>query len=102
MVGAHEVYKIGTKEKKRIDWLRKEMQTFCANGEKDISNLTDFSLKLYERSYTGLDLMSYIEKYTKMDEEKKYRLLICLQKVKREMRNEKLLILFILKKKKLK
>ena len=54
-----------------------------------------FSTNLYEKGYSALDLMDAIEKMT-MDETRKYQLLLTFNKVKREFRNEKLLILFIL------
>ena len=55
-----------------------------------------FIIKLYERGYSSIDLIRYIEKHANIDELKKYEYLITFQKVKREFRNEKLLMLFIL------
>jgi hypothetical protein len=59
-----------------------------------------FCNKLYEKSYSALDIMNLLEN-TKFIEglittEKKYELLICFNRVRKEFRNEKLLILFVL------
>ena len=51
--------------------------------------------KFYDKGITGLDLINYIT-ITHKDNINKYRLLIIIQKVKKEIRNEKLIILFIL------
>ena len=50
---------------------------------------------LYEKGYSGLDIINYLEK-TKMSNKKKYMFLILIDKIKREIRNEKLLIFIIL------
>ncbi len=55
-----------------------------------------FIIKLYEKGYSSIDLIRYIEKNTNIEELKKYEYLITFQKVKREFRNEKTLMLFIL------
>ena len=52
--------------------------------------------KLYEKGYSGLDLMKYIEQTKTTDDMKKYQMLLVFNKIKREFRNEKLFILFIL------
>lgn len=51
--------------------------------------------KLYEKGYSGLDLVEYI-KDAKIEEEKKYEYLVFIQKIKKEFRDEKLLMLCIL------
>lgn len=62
---------------------------------KNPKYLCELSLKLYEKAYSALDLLYYIEQN---DSEclEKYKFLLIIQKIKREFRNEKLLILFIL------
>ena len=57
--------------------------------------MLDLSTKLYEKGYSGLDIMKYVERL-KIDERKKYQLLLAFHKVKREFRNEKLLMFFML------
>jgi hypothetical protein len=69
------------------------------NGSSNDSRLqecTSFIIKLYEKGYSSIDLIRYIEKNANMEELKKYEYLITFQKVKREFRNEKILMLFIL------
>jgi len=51
--------------------------------------------KIYEKGYNALDLMEYI-KDLKINDEKKYEYLVFIQKIKKEFRNEKLLIVTIL------
>ncbi len=65
------------------------------NNVTDTSTLFALTRKFYDKGVTGLDLINYITT-THKDDLHKYRLLIIIQKVKREIRNEKLLILFIL------
>jgi hypothetical protein len=69
------------------------------NGSTNDSRLqecTSFIIKLYEKGYSSIDLIRYIEKNANIEELKKYEYLITFQKVKREFRNEKMLMLFIL------
>jgi DNA polymerase III delta prime subunit len=58
--------------------------------------LMDIATSLYERGHSGLDLIQYIEQLKTMDELKKYQMLLVFNKIKKEFRNEKLFILFIL------
>ena len=80
------------KQEKNV-WLKTNL-----NKKSNLSNIikaNTFTLKLYEKGYSGLDLIEYIEK--EETDENKYLYLIYLNKVKSEFRNEKLFILFILK-----
>ena len=64
----------------------------------DIDNplkIVDLANKLYDKGITGIDLITYI-KSTYKDDIGKYKLLMVIQKVKKEFRSEKLVILFIL------
>ena len=61
-----------------------------------IQDLMELANKLYEKGYSGLDLMKYIEQTKMNDDMKKYQMLLVFNKIKREFRNEKLFILFIL------
>jgi len=61
----------------------------------------EFSLKLYEKGYSGLDLIDLIERNminskNIHNHEKKFEFLITFNKIRKEFRNEKILILFIL------
>ena len=58
--------------------------------------LIDLSSSLYEKGYSGLDIMKYIEHHKEIDELRKYQMLITFHKIKKEFRNEKLFMLFVL------
>ena len=62
----------------------------------DYQELMELANILYEKGYSGLDLMKYIEQVKNIEEIKKYQMLLVFNKVKKEFRNEKLFILFIL------
>jgi DNA polymerase III delta prime subunit len=78
----------------RIEWLKKnlhKMDFICLNEEQ----ILIYVLKLYEKGYSFLDFIKLIESnYFKLDEIYKYELLITMNKIKKEIRNEKLLLLF--------
>jgi len=78
----------------RKQWLTKAIATYRKNitYEKTI----EFSEKLYERAYSSLDLSRYIEHNTTIDMKRKYGILLCMHKIKKEFRNEKLLLFFML------
>jgi hypothetical protein len=67
-----------------------------SSNDSRLQECTSFIIKLYEKGYSSIDLIRYIEKNTEIEELKKYEYLITFQKVKREFRNEKILMLFIL------
>ena len=86
------------KEKTTINsWLKKQLGDINSEDnkwdEKQLCALTD---KIYNQGYSALDIMNYYEQYTKNDENQKYKFILYFNKVKREYRNEKLLILNIL------
>jgi len=84
-------------KKLRIDWLKKELLKNV--GKKlSIQQLMTQSSKLYEKSYSGLDIMNLLEnhKFLDLTMERRYELLVAFNRVRQEFRNEKLLILFIL------
>jgi DNA polymerase III delta prime subunit len=58
-------------------------------------NIARMSRDLYEQGYSALDIIEFVHK-SPMNEMKKYELLIIFDKVRREFRNEKLLILFVI------
>ena len=67
-----------------------------SSNDSRLQECTSFIIKLYEKGYSSIDLIRYIEKNANIEELKKYEYLITFQKVKREFRNEKILMLFIL------
>jgi len=72
-----------------------------SKNESIIKKNMDFSTKLYEKGYSGLDLISLIERnmFTSKNienNEKRIEFLITFNKIRKEFRNEKIIILFIL------
>ena len=94
----NEVFKMKDTQKPRMEWLKKELSFI----KKDISleDLMKVCVKLYEKAYSALDIMNLFENSKSvepsMSSEKKYEFLMCFNRVRKELRNEKLLILFIL------
>ena len=92
-----ETFKMKDMRLQNLDKLKKMIEKTM---KKNISlnELIEFSSKLYEKGYSGLDIIELLEKNSllnKINNEKKYELLISYNKVRTEFRNEKLLILFI-------
>jgi hypothetical protein len=89
------------KDEKTIseNWLKKELQKLAISNNT-IKDLMNLSTKLYEKAYNALDILKLLENHkfleNKLTIEKRYELLICFNRVRKELRNEKLLILFIL------
>jgi DNA polymerase III delta prime subunit len=83
----------------RADWLKKELEKSNVQNMNE-AKLMQFSTKLYEKAYSGLDIIQFIENnpqcFKNLTNEKKYELLIAFNKVRKELKNEKLLIMFIL------
>ena len=63
---------------------------------EEYSKILDLSILLYEQGYSALDIINFIHTYPDMIELKRYELLIMFDKVRKEFRNEKLLILYLL------
>jgi len=59
-------------------------------------DIIEFTTKLYEKGYSGLDLIHYIEQNMEIDPVRKSHLLITFHKIKRDFMNERLFILFII------
>ena len=66
------------------------------NNYNSIKKCQVLSLKLYERGFSSLDIIDYIEKVKNLDTETKYNILIYIDKMRKEFRNEKLLMLNLL------
>jgi DNA polymerase III delta prime subunit len=83
----------------KLYFLKKEL-TKSSIKNKSIENLVSLSSKLYEKSYSSLDILQLLENPKFLDNiidtKKRYELLICFNRIRSEFRNEKLLILFIL------
>jgi DNA polymerase III delta prime subunit len=94
----NETFKMKELKNTRQEWLKKELSK--ENTLKTSAQLILLSAKLYEKGYTGIDLFKLIETPKFMDctltTERRYEFLIAFNRVRKEFRNEKLLILFIL------
>ena len=95
----NEVFKMNDTKMQRLEWLKKELIK-SVNKKINLEDLMAICNKLYEKAYSALDIMNLLE-HSKFVEgiisiEKRYELLICFNRVRKEFRNEKLLILFIL------
>jgi DNA polymerase III delta prime subunit len=94
-----ETFKTKPIKEQRIEWLNKELRIFFKK-DKDLETIMNLCTKLYEKAYSALDILHLIENNNFFQDffsvEKKYELLFCFNKVRKELRNEKLLLLFIL------
>ena len=95
----NEVFLMKDIHNHHLEWLKKELNKYCQKKIK-LEELTGLSTKLYEKSYSALDIIHLLENQkfleNKLNIEKRYELLLCFHKIRKEFRNEKLLILFIL------
>jgi len=87
---------------KRLENLKSDLQKYMTDKKKyetSYEKLFAYSSKLYEKGYSGLDIITLLENHNNFVElsfEKRYELLFAFNRVKGEFRNEKLLMLFIL------
>ena len=113
-----ETFKTKDIKNTRCEWLKKELVKFNKsndiNKNNDINNdknndinkninnkkLIIFSTKIYESGYSGLDIINLFDNPKFMEsnftQEKRYELILTFNKIRKEFRNEKILILFIL------
>jgi GTPase SAR1 family protein len=86
----------------RNEWLKKELLKYNKTiDESDtIKELIGFSTKIYENGYSGLDIINIFDNPKFMEssfsQEKRYELILTFNKTRKEFRNEKILILFVL------
>ena len=78
---------------KKNEWLKKKLDK--KTNYNTIHKCKELSVVLYEKGFNALDLMNYIES-SSMKSIEKYKLLIYLDKIRKEFRNEKILIYMIL------
>ena len=88
----NRIYNLGKIVKKKNNDLKKELNL---NKSYSLDELIDICVKLYENGYSCLDLINFIET-SSLYESKKYEFMITFNKIKKDFRNEKLLMLFIL------
>jgi hypothetical protein len=83
----------------RLEWLKKELLKIV-NKKININDLMLICTKLYEKSYSGMDVLLLLENHKFLENiistEKRYELLFAFNKIRKEFRNEKLLLLFML------
>jgi len=86
----------------RNEWLKKELMKYnkTITESDSIKELIVFSTKIYENGYSGLDIINIFDNPKFMEssfsQEKRYELILTFNKTRKEFRNEKILILFIL------
>ena len=84
---------------KQTEWLKKEL-TKSVGKNTTIQQLMTLCSKLYEKAYSGLDILNLLENHKFLENhitiERRYEMLVAFNRVRKEFRNEKLLILFIL------
>lgn len=84
---------------KQTEWLKKELIKSVGKNT-NIHHLMTLCSKLYEKAYSGLDILNLLENHKFLEHvitiERRYEMLVAFNRVRKEFRNEKLLILFIL------
>ena len=88
----NETYNLGKIIKKKNDKLKKELKL---DKKYTLNELINICIKLYESGYSCLDLINFIET-SSLYESKIYEFMVTFNKIKKDFRNEKLLMLFIL------
>jgi len=94
-----QIFDLHDVKTKRVEWLKKEL---IKNVEKktNIQQLMTMCSKLYEKAYSGLDILNLLENQKFLENqitiERRYEMLVAFSRVRKEFRNEKLLILFML------
>ena len=95
----NKIFNLSDLKQQKIEWLKRELIK-SVNKKTSLEDLMLLCTKLYEKAYSALDIINLLENTKFLDSiitiEKRYELLICFNRVRKEFRNEKLLILFIL------
>lgn len=86
-------FKKDNNETNTMKWIKKHIVSI---KEKSTKDLICFADKMYEKGYSGKDLLTYIERDTTINPDKKSIFLLTFHKAKKDFRDEKLFILFIL------
>jgi DNA polymerase III delta prime subunit len=94
-----EIFKMKDLRTLHLEKLKKIIEKDIMTKKIKLGDLISFSLKLYEKGYSAMDIIELLETnkllLNKLTNEKKYEMLVTYNKVRKEFRNEKLLILFI-------
>jgi DNA polymerase III delta prime subunit len=95
----NEVFHMKDVKAHHLDWLKKDLQKYALK-KIGLDELMELCSKLYEKSYSALDIIHLLDNPKFLENviqtEKRYELLLCFHRVRKEFRNEKLLMLFIL------
>jgi DNA polymerase III delta prime subunit len=95
----NETFKLENLQKRRIDVLKKDIMKLKEIEKLSYKDLFELSIKLYENAYSSLDLIELIENDKEdilSSIEKKYELLFVINKIRKELRNEKTILLIML------
>lgn len=91
-----KTFRFKTINAQRVEWLKKEVIKCQSTANK----LTDLSHKLYEKGYSALDILDLItnhrEIFTNIEDVHFHELVVGFNKVKHDIKNEKLLMFFLL------
>ena len=93
-----ETFNMKTIKNNRLDLLKKDIssQKFDTITTKELMSLCE---KLYEKGYSGLDVIQLLENPRFLEQtitnDRRYELLITFSRVRKQFRNEKLLMLFM-------
>jgi Cdc6-like AAA superfamily ATPase len=92
----NNTFKLNEIKNARNERLTKELSK-SIHSNMSILDFMNLSTKLYEKGYSALDIVSLLEanKFFKLSCEKKFELLCTFNKVRKEFRSEKLLLLFL-------
>lgn len=95
---SNETFKMMDIKTQRLEKLKKEIEkTF--NKKIILGDIILFCNKLYEKGYCALDILEILENdrfsILKISDERKYELLLAFNKIRKEFRNEKMIMLFI-------
>ncbi len=84
--------------KKKNDWLTKELKKL--KQDTTMSKILFLSEKIYEKGYSAIELLDLLKNTNNLwkntNEKKKYELLFTFHNIKKQIRSEKILIMFIL------
>jgi DNA polymerase III delta prime subunit len=96
----NKVFNMKDVKAQHFDGLKKELLKYTNSKKNNLDELISLCTKLYEKSYSALDIIHILENPKFLENlitvEKRYELLLSFHRVRKEFRNEKLLILFIL------
>jgi DNA polymerase III delta prime subunit len=91
-----QTFKLTDVKTQRSDWLKKQLEKSITPKMSE-AELLKFVTKLYEKGYNALDMIQLLEENNfEIDNKKRYELLVAFNKVRKEIRNEKLLLSFVI------